>query len=697
MTHVSSNLAIALLLLAAGCYSGDAARSEDESGGAGESGGSSEGGSGGSGGEVDAPVIVGEPLHRLNRLEYNNTIHDLLGVTLTPADSFPPDNATQGFDNLAEGLTLTPSQMDLYALAAREVSDAAMTIVPRLSLRVGARAHAEATLQGGTAFDWGWSMPRGGGGALAFTVDAANDETVTVSILAGGDAFMVATPEMGLVIDGVEVGHWQVTSLPTAPAVYTVKVPLTAGSHGVAITFPNGYDQPAENVFNSLVVGYLDVQSDALFSPPGRALVYVCDPIEAQVPEECYRHIVTTFAARAWRRPVTTTESDSVFALWQQLAAAEGPENAVKLTVRAMLLSAKFLYRPSYVGPPQPDTPPGLVPLDDYVLASRLSYFLWSTMPDEELFDAAAAGLLRTEDGLREQVRRMLVDPKADALRRGFASQWLSTRLLPLHAPDPATFPTYDPPLRDAMIAEAELFFADFLTNKKPIGEMMRPDFGYLNDRLAIHYGMAPPGTDVPRKVTLGGDERRGLMMQGAWLTAMSASNRTSPVLRGRWILEQTLCTPMPPPPPDIPPLMPPAEGATIREVLAEHRKNEVCAGCHNLLDPAGLGMEGYDGIGARRDLENGAPVDESGGLPPNTPYVGAAELAALLADDPRFTDCLTEKLFTYALGRGRVGQDVPYRMEISEELPYLGGSLDQLIELIALSPAFRMRTAGGE
>ncbi|MBL9101429.1 MAG: DUF1592 domain-containing protein [Myxococcales bacterium] len=700
MAHPSSYLALAALL-AGGCYTGSASETGgDEASGTGDGSGTAPGtgtASAGDSGEGGEPIgeVIPEPLHRLNRLEYNNTVRDLLAVTLTPADSFPPDNATHGFDNLAEGLTLTPSQMDLYAIAARELATAALTIVPRLAVHVGARAHAEATMQAGTAFDWGWSMPRGGGGALSFTVDAAQDETVTASILAGGDAFMVPTPEMGLVIDGVEVGHWQVTSLPTTPAVYTVKVPLTAGSHAVAITFPNGYDQPAENVFNSLVVGYLDVQSDALAVPPGRELVYVCDPIEAVDPDQCYRTIVGNFAARAWRRPLTKGEEASVFALWQQLAAAEGPENAVALVVRAMLLSAKFLYRQSLAAAPFPaDDEP--VPLDDYALASRLSYFLWSSMPDDELFDAAAAGALATTEGLRAQVQRMLADPKADALRRGFASQWLSTRLLGLHGVDAATFPSFDEPLRQAMAAEAELFFADFLTNGRPIGEMMRPDFGYLNDRLALHYGMAPPGTDAPRRVTLTPDDRRGLMTQGAWLTAMSASNRTSPVNRGRWILEQLLCIEMPPPPPDIPPLMPPAEGATIREVLAEHRKQEVCAGCHNLLDPAGLGMEGYDGVGARRLLENGLPVDESGGIPPDQPFVGPDELAELLADDPRFVECLSEKLFTYAMGRGARGQDAPFRLQISEALPETGGSLDKLIELIALSPAFRMRSAGG-
>ncbi len=692
MTHPSLHLVLAVSLTLVGCYDGATAADSDgassESGGSGGSGGGEESGESG---EVLLEVAP-EPLHRLNQLEYNNTVRDLLGVTLTPADNFPPDAATEGFDNLADGLTLTPTLMDLYSLAARELAAAALTIVPRVAINIGARAHAEATGQGGTAFDWGWSMPRGGGGALSFSIEVASAEMVTWSILAGGDAFGMPVPEMGLVLDGVEIGHWVVTSLPTTPVVYTVATPLAAGPHTVAITFPNGADQPAENIFNSLVVGYLSIVSDALAEPPGRGLLYVCDPIEAVVPADCYRQIVTNFAARAWRRPLTVGESAQVFALWQQLSVGEGPEMAVQLVVRAILLSAKFLYRPSLAGAKGPDTPGGLLPLDDHALASRLSYFLWSSMPDEELTTAAGAGLLRTEAGLREQVQRMLVDAKADGLRRGFASQWLATRAFARHVPDPATFPTFDEPLRAAMIGETELFFTEFLTNKRPVSEMFEPDFGFLNDRLAQHYGMPLPGTTELRKVALAEDQRRGLALLGAWLVATSASNRTSPVNRGRFILEQMLCTPIPPPPPDIPPLMEPIEGDTIREILSKHRENPACAGCHNLLDPAGLGMEGYDGIGARRDVEYGVPVDESGGIPYDVPFVGASELAGLLADDPRFAACLTDKLFVYALGRKKLPADFPFAEEISEALPGEGGSLDKLIELIALSPAFRMR-----
>ncbi|MEJ7732460.1 MAG: DUF1592 domain-containing protein [Polyangiaceae bacterium] len=315
-------------------------------------------------------------------------------------------------------------------------------------------------------------------------------------------------------------------------------------------------------------------------------------------------------------------------------------------------------------------------------------------MPDDELFEAARSGSLRDAGELRAQVQRMLGDDKASALRKGFAAQWLSTRMLAGHAPDPNAFPYFDEPLRAAMIEETELFFDDFLHNGRPIRDMLVPDFGYLNDRLARHYRLPEPGSDELVRVELSGDQRRGLISQGAWLTAMSASTRTSPVIRGRWLLEQALCQEMAAPPPDIPAFKEPKEGATIRETLAEHRANPKCASCHDLLDPAGLGLEELDGIGAWRETEKGKPVDSSGAIPPGKPFWGAAELARTLADDPRFSECLTSKLYMYAMGRTLEASDKAFLADLGDELPVAGGSLDRAIELIVLSPAFRMRNA---
>ena len=698
MERTISKVALATVLVHAGCYDGltahaDGADAAGSGSAASEAGEAGEAGEGGDSDGDDAEVIV-EPLHRLNQLEYDNTVRDLLGTTLTPGQGFPPDPATGGFDNVAIGLTLTPQLMDLYASAARDVAKDALVTRPRYATQQGARARAEQTGQGGNAFDWGWSLPRGGGsGALSFDVELAQAEDVTISILAGGDAVGRPTPEMGVLVDGVEVGHWVVTSGPSTPAVYTTTASIAAGAHAVVITFPNGDDQPAENVYNTLVVGYLDIQSAALFTPPGRAMVFTCEPSAQLDPRPCYHEIVTKFAARAWRRPLSSDEAQGIVDLWEELAVRETGDDAVLLVVRALLMSSKFLYRASLPDPDDLDDDEAeLVPLDDYVIASRLSYFLWSSMPDDELFEAADAGHLRSAGGIRAQVQRMLADPKADGLRKGFASQWLSTRSFARHQPDPTMFPTFDEPLRAAMIQEAELFFAEFLQNGAPIGEMMTPEFGFTNDRLATHYGKALPGSAEVIEVELAAGDRRGLLEQGAWLVATSASTRTSPVNRGRWILDQLLCTTVPPPPPDIPPLEPPEPGETVRETLAKHRENDVCAGCHDKLDPAGLGMEGFDAVGVERSLENGVAIDVSGAIPPGTEFVGSDELAALLADDPRFVSCLSKKLYGYALGREVAVEDTDFLADIDDALGAEGGSLDVLIELVVTSPAFRMR-----
>jgi len=538
-------------------------------------------------------------------------------------------------------------------------------------------------------------LPRYGSKALTFGVfNTPADEAVTISILAGGASVGVPTPEMGLVIDGVQVQTWVVSATPTAPALHTFATVLAAGEHTITVSFPNGYDEPAMNIYNTLVVGHVDVTSDALVTPPGRALIYVCEPSAAPDPEACYRDIVTTFTERAWRRPLTAAEASAVVALWQTLRVEEGDDTAVSLVTRAMLVSSRFLYRAST---PTPDAGvDDLVPLDDYTLASRLSYFLWSSMPDDALFAAAASGALRSEQGLRDEVKRMLVDPKSVALRKGFAAQWLSTRALASAAPDPNVFPYFDETLRTAMVEEAELFFQDFLHNGRPIGDMFDPDFGFVNDRLALHYRLPPPGNADLVRVPLAGDDRRGLAMQGAWLTATSASTRTSPVNRGRWILEQLLCTSVPPPPPDVPAFMEPKEGATMRETLAEHRKNAACAGCHDLLDPAGLGLEELDGVAALRTTENGFPIDTTGALPQGGAYAGARELASALRDDPRVPECLTEKLYVYAIGRQAVGEDRPHIEQIAAQLAVEGQSLGALLELIVLSPAFRTQQSEG-
>ena len=411
--------------------------------------------------------------------------------------------------------------------------------------------------------------------------------------------------------------------------------------------------------------------------------------------------MLTSLAARAWRRPLTPSEVDGLLALWQKLAAKEGKDEAVKLCVRALLVSSHFLYRVSVPGAYTSaafGNTPGSVPLDDYALASRLCYFLWSSMPDEALFEDARSGALREDAGMRAAVSRMLHDKKASALVDGFAEQWLQVRALSRVVPEPAAYPTFDEPLRAAMGEEAKRFFQDFLSNGLPLTEMLTPSFGFLNDRLATHYDLPKPGSTQLIHVDLPTGARAGLLTEGAWLTATSESTRTSPVRRGRFVLEQLLCSPVPPMPDVVPPFEESEKGGTIRETLASHRTNAACAACHNLMDPVGLGLEEMDGIGAHRTLEAGRAVDSSGALPPDaTPFVGAAQFAQLLKADPRFSQCLARKLMTYGFGRQVGGSDEPALAAISSAAREQGASLAELIEKIVLSRAFRGRSANLE
>lgn len=650
-------------------------------------------GSAGSAGTATAggPLRVAtEPLHRLNRLEYDNTVRDLLGTSLTPARAFPPDPRSDGLDNAADGLTFGATLFDLYLSAAKELAASTLDAAPRFQQHLLAAEHHKGGVAYGT---WGWLVAAG---EISGSLDVPQAESAIFSVLAGGTTSQAAVPAMTLYLDGKALKTWTVSSPVSAPTVFSVEAPLAAGQHGLKLTFDNRENNAPANKFNHLVVGYIDVASKALTSPKNRGFVYACEPATAADRNGCYRTIIAQFAARAWRRPLTPGETNELWALWQKLEANE--ETALELLVRAILVSPKFLFRVSVPGSYATAALAGTtdsVPLDDYALASRLSYFLWSSMPDQALFDDAQARALRDNAGLQAAVRRMLQDEKAAAIIDGFAEQWLDVRALANVMPDPETYPAFDAALKPAMAEQAKLFFGDFLHNGRPLADMLAPGFDYLNDILADHYGLPGPRSAKVVRVALPSGARGGLLMQGAWLTATSEATRTSPVRRGRFVLEELLCSPVPPPPDNVPPFEEGKQGATIRETLAAHRANPACAGCHDLLDPIGLGLEELDGIGALRTQELGKPVDSSGALPPlAVPFAGAAQLAALLKDDPRFVGCLSRKLMAYALGRRFAETDAGFYDAIVGALPGHGSSLDQLLELIVLSPAFRARSA---
>jgi hypothetical protein len=369
----------------------------------------------------------------------------------------------------------------------------------------------------------------------------------------------------------------------------------------------------------------------------------------------------------------------------------EGIDQGLELAIRGVLLSPHFIYRPE-LDDDLTSTEPHL--LNDYELASRISYFLWSSMPDDALFEAAANGSLRDEAGLRAEVDRMLSDPKAQALVDNFAGQWLRIRSLEDHVPDYAPFPEWDDALRDSMSQEARLFFGEFLRGNAGMDEFLLTDFAFLNDRLAAHYALPfDLGAELER-VDLGEtDTRFGLLTLGSLLTVTSTPIRTSPVKRGVWILEQLLCSEPPPPPPGVEGLPDAnASSGSLRDQLELHRADPTCASCHNLMDPLGLGLEHYDAIGAYRTQDQGFPIDASGQLIDGQSFVDGREMAALIQEDERFNLCVVEKLFTYALGRPFATTERPFIETIAQSYGQSGAALPELLKLIVTSEPFRTR-----
>ena len=495
-------------------------------------------------------------LHRLNRAEYNNTVADLFGTTLRPADAFPADDPGGDFDNIADVLSLSPLHLSMYQTAAQTLLD------------------------------------------------------------------------------------------------------------------------------------------EALSNPAERARLVTCDLTAPGTA--CARSILASFMPRAWRRPVDGSDVDTHLAVVANgIAQGLTTEAALELALTAVLMSPHFVFRVEL----DPD-PLSLVPhpLGGYELASRLSYFLWSTMPDDGLMKAAGDGSLLDASTLASQVDRMLASPKAESLVTNFAGQWLYIRQTQQLQPDPTAFPSFDQPLRDAMQSEAELLFRDVALGGAPVDTLLTANYLYANDRLASHYGLPPVGSARPVKVALGaGNHRGGILAQAGFLTATSHPVKTSPVKRGKWVLNQLLCFDVPPPPPGVQTSLDNSTvTGTLRQVLEAHRSDPNCSSCHLLMDPIGFGLENYDAVGAYRTQDSGLDIDSAGQLPSGATFSGAAQLSALVAADPSFPGCVVQKLYAYALGR--LPDRTPTQMDgqtlasITASFRGNGLAFKDLVKSIVTAPTFLNR-----
>lgn len=638
-------------------------------------------------------------IHRLNRAEYRLTMRDLLGIdprTVDLAERLPRDDTGYGFDNIADVLSISPLAVEQYLDSAERAIE--MSLGPALEVSTKLVPLGPITGSGG--------KPLPAGGFFLYSNGAARAEFAAP--LTGEYLIRVAAWEshagdqhanLSLRLGKKTIKDFAVSGERASPQFVEQRVRLEAGKHIIAANFTNDYfvkDVGDRNlgVESISVAGPLDeasVERSAVWT----RVFAPATGVKGDTPRA--RAVVAAFASRAYRRPATDAQIASLMKVYSsQRKAGAAWEPAVRTALTAALVSPHFLFR-SLAGPTKAATPGSgsRYVLDGYELASRLSYFLYSSMPDEPLLAAAANGSLLTDQGLASQVRRMLADPRSNAFVENFAGQWLQLRTLDTLAIDRTAFPEYTDDLRAAMTTEATLFFADVLRTDRSVLDFLDSRDTFVNGKLASFYGLPEVRSTEFRRVKLPADSHRGgVLTMGAVLTLTSNTTRTSPVKRGLFVLDQMLGAPPPPPPADIPPLEQSVASnpdATVRERLAAHVANQTCASCHNRLDPLGLAFENFDAIGRWRTTENGRPVDASGTLPGGTSINGAAELKAiLLSRADQFIEALSAKVLTYAVGRGPEPFDRPAIRRIATRTRAGNDRFSALIESVVLSDTFR-------
>jgi hypothetical protein len=620
---------------------------------------------------------------RLNRYEYSNSVRDLLGVDFHAEQDFPTDDSSYGFDNISSALTISPVLTERYLAAAEKIAVRAIGAdrLPKHHLtEIAARSLQR--VDGGTA-------------DAEFRVPYDGDYNIKLRLTGARPPEAPPLKNLGLYEDRTLI---KTIALDATQSI-DLTLFLTTGQHEFRARFlDDAYSKNLDRrqAGNGKSNRFIDAMSfDGPYASkteaPGRKLVLICDP---KTGPACIDKITANFAHRAYRRPVSKVETAQ---LAKFVGVAEGKglsvEQGVQLMIEAVLISPDFLFRIEH--DPAAGTTDTVHPVTDPELASRLSYFLWSSTPDDELLRLAEARKLHEPAILDAQVKRMLADERSEALASNFAGQWLELRNLNVVTPDTRKYATWGPDLRDAMKTETTMFFEHVLRENRPISEFLNARYTYLNDVLAKHYGIdGVTGSDF-RRVDLTTDQRGGLLGQASVLTVSSYPTRTSVVLRGKYVLENILGTPPPPPPPDVPALDETKIGAqaTLRQQMEQHRSNPVCSSCHSKMDVLGFGLENYDGIGKWRTTDGKFPVDASGTMPNGKSFAGPGEMRAVLTGEmPQFAHCLTEKLLTYSLGRGLEAYDRRTVGTIEKSLAANDYKFQTLIYEIVRSMPFRMR-----
>jgi hypothetical protein len=632
---------------------------------------------------------------RLNRAEYANTVRDVLGVRFRAGEEFPADDSVLGFDNIGEVLTVSPLLMQKYVYAAERIASLAVGAdpLPRPALVEHKPEKVRRLDIGATEITdyvdysaeyvfrvWirGHLGPNGQPAKLQVSVDGKPVRTVEVPS---------AENETTTVARDVQRSHQEVRVF-LAAGPHTFRADLLGDEFRKPLPPP-----PARRTFGPppamLYPEKFDLQGP--FPPKteraSRSAILSCDPASGI---DCIRRIVAPLARRAYRRPVTTGEVESLVSVAQKaLRTGFTPAQAVQFAIQAILVSPHFLFRI------EQDPKGKFGPVSDIELASRLSYFLWSSAPDEELLTLAEQKKLRQPGVLDQQITRLLADPRSVALAENFAGQWLETRSLAAARPDVLKFPTWNAQLQEDMETETRLFFDSILRENRPISEFLTADYSFINGRLAQHYGIPNVAGSDFRRVKLDPAQRGGILTHGSVLTLTSYPVRTSPVLRGKYILDVILGSPPPPPPPDVPALNEDKAGtpASLREALMKHRADAVCASCHSRMDPLGFGLENYDATGRWRTTDGDTPIQAGGTLPNGVEFSTPTELKALLLSDlPEFARNLTEKMLTYGLGRGLESYDRPVVRDIVRKMESSGYQFQTLIREIVHSLPFQAR-----
>jgi hypothetical protein len=676
---------------------------------------------------------------RLNRSEYVNVIRDLLDVEVNGSELLPSDMAGFGFDNNADVLSITPALMSRYIAAATKISRLAVASPDNRPImqvyKVGfesrtARSGDEMPFatRGGLAVrhafpldgEYVFKLRLKRNGTVS-TIDGIEEDEHEVEIridhalvkrfTIGGQfkgpdpGVLIAVPEDDK--EGQLLHNYRMN----ADDALEVRLPIKAGTRVVTAAFTDAAPTPERLARGRGRLGAVEIEGNA----PGIDMMYISGPFNGQTPQEtasrrrifvcrpatareeelCARQVMTGLARRGYRHPVTDADIQPLLAIYREGRASRDFDAGIERALEALLSSPKFLFRAEQQSTGAAGTPDRITDLE---LASRLSFFLWRSIPDDQLIEAATRGQLKTPEGVARQVRRMLADKRASRFMKDFSEQWLEVRNVQAKAPDSSLFPSFDDSLRKAMLRETELFFESQVREDRPIHELLSANYTFLNEQLARHYGISDIYGGHFRRVTIDDERRQGLLGHASVLTTTSYENRTSVVLRGKWVLENLLGAPPPPPPPNVPPLKENdgrSKPTALRERMEQHRNNPVCASCHSRMDPLGFALEHYDAVGQWRDTDSGAPINAAITLHGEKIDSPKAFRQALLTQTDEFVHTVAEKLLIYALGRGLDYYDAPTVRQLVRDLQRQEYRWSALVLGIVQSAPFQMRLAG--